>query len=99
MDAYLARAHVDAVTRPLRAIVAPHAGLMYSGQVAAYAYDLVRSSRCTSIVLVGPSHFVPFDGVSIWPDGAWDTPLGPVSVDRELAQAIMSINAVKAAAA
>ena len=90
IDAYLARAHVDTISRPLRAIVAPHAGLMYSGPVAAYAYNLAQSSRCTSIVLVGPSHFVPFQGVSIWPEGAWDTPLGPVSVDRDLAQAMTS---------
>ena len=53
---------------PLRAIVAPHAGLMYSGPVAAYAYNAARrASTIRRLVLVGPSHFVPFKGVSIWP--------------------------------
>src|SRR5262245_64014053 len=89
VDGYLHRAHVEAPSRPLRAIVAPHAGLMYSGPVAAYAYGAARSGTWGALVLVGPSHFVGFNGVSIWPDGAWETPLGPVTVDRELAQAIM----------
>jgi AmmeMemoRadiSam system protein B len=87
LDACLAR--VDAgPDAPPRAIVAPHAGLKYSGPVAAYAYDAVRRSRPYAVVLVGPSHFVPFAGVSIWPAGAWDTPLGQVQVDAELASAI-----------
>jgi AmmeMemoRadiSam system protein B len=72
----------------LRAIIAPHAGLMYSGPVAAYAYKAAHRSQYKAVVLVGPSHFVPFRGVSIWPAGWWDTPLGEVVVDRELAAAI-----------
>lgn len=85
LDAHLARVDV-AVDSPPRALIAPHAGLMYSGPVAAYAYDAVRRARPSAIVLVGPSHFVPFEGVSIWPDGAWDTPFGPILVDDELAR-------------
>ncbi|HZM96241.1 MAG TPA: AmmeMemoRadiSam system protein B [Vicinamibacterales bacterium] len=88
VDTYLAQAVVEATPSPIRAIVAPHAGLMYSGPVAAYAYNAARRSRPKSIVLVGPSHFVSFDGVSIWPTGAWETPFGSVAVDEELARAI-----------
>jgi MEMO1 family protein len=84
LDAHLASADV-ADDPPPRALVAPHAGLMYSGPVAAYAYNAARRARPAAIVLVGPSHFVPFEGVSIWPDGAWETPLGPIQVDEELA--------------
>src|SRR5882672_9379779 len=73
VDGYLARADVGEIDGRLRAIVAPHAGLMYSGPVAAHAYAAARRSECTSIVLVGPSHFVPFQGVSIWPAGSWQT--------------------------
>jgi AmmeMemoRadiSam system protein B len=87
LDAYLARVTVRPDAPP-RAIVAPHAGLKYSGPVAAYAYSAARSSRPAAIVLVGPSHFVPFTGVSIWPAGAWETPLGQVQVDEDLASAI-----------
>ena len=44
-------------------------------------------------MLVGPSHFVGFHGVSIWPRGAWDTPLGSVAVAEELAAAIAAESA------
>ena len=90
LDGYLQRARVDDPGGRLRAIVVPHAGLMYSGPVAAYAYNAARRSTHSALVLVGPSHFVPFHGVSIWPDGEWQTPLGPVPVHRELAAALTS---------
>lgn len=86
-------AHLGAVVpgdaRPCpTAIVAPHAGLMYSGPVAAYAYALVRGCRYSAVVLVGPSHFVGFRGVSIWPRGRWQTPFGDVEVADDLAAAV-----------
>jgi len=88
LDGYLERARVDDPAGRLRAIVAPHAGLMYSGPVAAFAYNVARRHQHSAIVLVGPSHFISFQGVSIWPDGEWETPLGPVQVNRELAKAV-----------
>ena len=88
LDGYLERARIDDPGGRLRAIVVPHAGLMYSGPVAAYAYNVARRHQYSSLVLVGPSHFIPFQGVSIWPDGEWETPLGPLKVDRDLARAV-----------
>jgi AmmeMemoRadiSam system protein B len=61
---------------------------MYSGPVAAYAYNVARRHPHSALVLIGPSHFVPFDGVSIWPAGRWETPLGPVLVEHNLATAL-----------
>jgi AmmeMemoRadiSam system protein B len=78
--------------RPL-ALVAPHAGLIYSGPVAAYAYKHAAAHQYSAIVLVGPSHYVAFPGVSIWPRGAWDTPFGEVPVAEPLAAAIAAASA------
>ena len=89
VDRYLADARVDSVP-PLRAVVAPHAGLMYSGPVAAWSYQAARPTPYRTIVMVGPSHYVPFHGVSIWPRGAWETPFGPVAVDESMAAAILA---------
>src|SRR6185436_11132408 len=76
VDQHLAAA--DRVDRDLpgdlMAIIAPHAGLMYSGPVAAHAYRLLRERTFDVAVLVGPSHFVGFDGVSIQPSGGFETP-------------------------
>src|SRR5579872_3519590 len=79
VDAHLADADRDAaaVGGDLVAIVAPHAGLMYSGPVAAHAYRLLRDRSFDVAVLVGPSHFVAFDGVAVVSDGAFESPLGP----------------------
>jgi AmmeMemoRadiSam system protein B len=88
VDAYVDRATVEPI-ETLRAVVAPHAGLRYSGPVAAFAYRAASGTRPDSLVLVGPSHFVPFRGVSIWRAGAWESPLGPVPVDAPLAEAIV----------
>jgi len=90
LDGYLERARIEDPAGRLRAIVVPHAGLMYSGPVAAYAYNVARRHQHSALVLVGPSHFIPFRGVSLWPAGEWETPLGPVMVDRDLAAAIAS---------
>src|SRR5205085_3232908 len=83
VERYCADAVFDAVPAP-RAVIAPHAGLMYSGAVAGFAYQAARGTRYGTIVLVGPSHFVPFQGVSVWSTGAWQTPFGDVSVDERL---------------
>jgi AmmeMemoRadiSam system protein B len=56
--------------------------------VAAWAYALVRGCRYSAVVLIGPSHFVGFEGVSIWPRGSWETPLGAVTVADTLAASI-----------
>jgi MEMO1 family protein len=88
VDAHLSAVRRDEVHGCPRAIIAPHAGLVYSGPVAAWAYALVSGCRYTAVVLVGPSHFVGFEGVSIWPRGSWETPLGAVTVADTLAASI-----------
>jgi len=88
LDLYLANAGVEMPSRSPRALIVPHAGLMYSGPVAAFAYKMLSGTSYRSIVLVGPSHFVPFRGVSIWPAGHWQTPFGAIAVDAGLAHAI-----------
>jgi AmmeMemoRadiSam system protein B len=72
----------------LVALVVPHAGLMYSGPVAAYAYRLMRGRTFDRVVLVGPSHFVAFDGVAAYPGGAFQTPLGMAPIDEPSVDAL-----------
>src|SRR5712691_9926534 len=69
-------------------LISPHAGLRYSGPVAAHAYALLRGRRDLTIVLVGPAHRAAFDGVSVYARGSFATPLGDTPVDEELAGAL-----------
>lgn len=71
-------------------LIAPHAGLVYSGPVAAHAYRAVSDRRYDVAVLVGPSHYEGFDGVAIYPNGAFETPLGQVAVAGEVAHQLMT---------
>jgi AmmeMemoRadiSam system protein B len=92
VDAYLAA--VPSVTVPrgrLDAIIAPHAGLMFSGPVGAFAYKTAaEAGPFEAVVLVGPSHFVAFDGLALYPSGAFESPLGPAVIDEALGQELLA---------
>jgi len=68
-----------------KALIVPHAGYVYSGGVAAEAYDRLRPARgvVRRVVLLGPCHRVPVRGLALPEAAAFDTPLGKVAVDRE----------------
>jgi AmmeMemoRadiSam system protein B len=78
----------------LVALIAPHAGLTYSGPVAAHAYRLLRDRVFDVAVLVGPSHFAGFEGVSLYGSGGFETPFGVVAVDEDCAQALAAASPV-----
>jgi MEMO1 family protein len=73
----------------LVALIAPHAGYVYSGGVAAHAYKLLLDQPFAQVVIVAPSHRHPFNGASVDTKSGYETPLGIVPVDRELAETIM----------
>jgi AmmeMemoRadiSam system protein B len=68
-----------------RALIAPHAGYAYSGPIAASAFKAVAGRRGSirRVVLVGPSHFVPFAGLALPEATAFRTPLGEVPLDLD----------------
>jgi len=88
VEGYLAEAKPVAPAGRLVALVSPHAGLRYSGPVAAWGYSLLRSLASRTVVLVGPSHRARFDGVALPGASAFETPLGRAIVDEDLARAL-----------
>ena len=64
-----------------KAIIAPHAGYLYSGPIAAHAYARIRSAGIRRVVLLGPAHRVLLRGVAASSASAWRTPLGDVPID------------------
>jgi hypothetical protein len=85
LDGHLQAAPRKDVPGRLVALISPHAGLRYSGAVAAHGYTLLRGRSSLCVVLVGPSHHIPFAGVGVFPRGAFETPLGNIPVDEEIA--------------
>ena len=86
------RARPDGGVAP-KVVIAPHAGLVYSGAVAATAFGAWarRAEPPRRIVIIGPAHRVAFSGVAVHPASKWRTPLGEIPVaavtHAELAQA------------
>jgi len=79
---YLATAAPTQLDFPLRMLIVPHAGHVYSGPVAATGYRLLGAgSDWRRIVMLGPSHFVPFPGLALPEATTFETPLGAVAVD------------------
>jgi hypothetical protein len=72
-------------------LVAPHAGYVYSGPIAASAFALVPDEA--RVVLLGPSHFVPLAGMAVSGADAWRTPLGEVRVSSRLRKRALAAGA------
>lgn len=79
-----------------KAIIAPHAGYIYSGAVAAQAYARLAGARdrISRVVLVGPAHRMPFRGIAASGASAFSTPLGEVPLDAEAIPRLMTFNHV-----
>jgi len=75
-------------------LIAPHAGYMYSGKIAANAYNLIREEKYDAVIVIGPSHRVAFHGVSVFSRGGFETPLGVVPIAEELAEKIKKSNRI-----
>lgn len=79
-------AQVEPYTTPVEIIIAPHAGYYYSGSVAGHSFKAVSQQKYNTIIILAPSHFYGFDGISVWDHGGFETPLGIVDVEEEFAK-------------
>lgn len=70
----------------LLGIIVPHAGYDYSGRIAAYGYNLLKGRAYRTVILIGASHQAAFTGAVVYPSGKWETPLGSVPIDDDLAR-------------
>jgi AmmeMemoRadiSam system protein B len=79
-----------------KALIAPHAGYVYSGKVAATAFAALRdiAETVTRVVVIGPAHYVALRGIAVPTVEAFETPLGRVPVDREALAAIADLPGV-----
>jgi hypothetical protein len=80
-----------------KALIAPHAGYVYSGPIAASAFACWRHSVGTvrRVVLIGPAHYVGFPGVAVSSASAFATPLGEISIDRDAVSRLLELPGVR----
>ncbi len=77
-----------------KALIAPHAGYIYSGPTAACAYALLDADRVRRIILLGPAHHVLLSGLALPEADAFETPLGIIQLDRDAMQSIQDMGQV-----
>ena len=79
--------------RSPKALIAPHAGYVYSGPIAATAYRTLARARGSveRVLLAGPAHFLPVPGVALSSADAFATPVGPVAVDAAARERALTI--------
>lgn len=90
---------VEHITPPAKAMIAPHAGLIYSGPVAATVYASLRTVRenINRVVLLGPSHRVALKGLALSSADYFETPLGKIEIDQQACAAIRELPQVTVA--
>ena len=79
----------------VRAIICPHAGYIFSGEIAASAFSATpRNALFRNIFIIGSSHIMAFDGASVYNIGDFITPMGKAIVNREIANKLKNDNKV-----
>ncbi|MGB2705553.1 MAG: AmmeMemoRadiSam system protein B [Candidatus Omnitrophota bacterium] len=91
------RSYLDAVAPPeingeIIALIAPHAGFVYSGPVAAYGFKAIQNQDIETVVVVGFSHRKHYDFIAVLDDEGFKTPLGTVEIDREITSELIKKN-------
>ncbi|MDZ7261189.1 MAG: AmmeMemoRadiSam system protein B [candidate division KSB1 bacterium] len=90
IDTYLAHTTAEAISGEIVGLISPHAGYMYSGQVAAEGYKQVQGRNYSVVTVIAPSHYEPLPGISVFTGKGYETPFGLVPVDMELAEQLMA---------
>ena len=89
IDGFLDRAPEAAAGQNVVAMVSPHAGYVYSGETAAWAYKHLQGSSFRRVIILGPSHYVAFTGLSIPRVAFYETPFGKVRVDQKACETLL----------
>lgn len=89
VDNLLANAEYRAGNGRLIALISPHAGYIYSGQIAAHTYRHLKERDIDTVILIGASHHKAYQGASVYTEGSMKTPLGLVKINKKMAQSLL----------
>ena len=91
VEQYIAVAGVKPAPERTSAIIAPHAGYLYSGPTAGFAYARIRGTCPRRAILLGCSHRYPLDTASVYTQGGFSTPLGTFPIDEAFAEQVAGL--------
>jgi len=90
IDGFLQKVNPEPFKGEIFALISPHAGYGFSGEVAAFGYKLIKNKPYKTVVILGTSHHFPFSGASVYPKGTFNTPLGGLKIDTDFAKKLLS---------
>jgi len=93
IDKYLSSTEKNSIKGRISAIIVPHAGYPFSAQTAAAAYANIDEDYQT-VVIIGPSHRSYINGAAVYDEGFFETPLGNIAIDEELAKEILKASSL-----
>ncbi|WP_295444137.1 AmmeMemoRadiSam system protein B [uncultured Thiodictyon sp.] len=96
VDGFLSAARGSASAGAIRALIVPHAGYVFSGPTAAEGYSLVKGRSYRRVLVLAPSHYSGFRGLSVDAVDAYRTPLGDVPLDLEAIKRLRASPLVRA---
>jgi hypothetical protein len=87
----------DKVLNNIAGLVVPHAGYIYSGRTAAFAYNTIKNKNYKTVIIISPSHKEYFPGVSVYEGDGYITPMGVLNVNKDIVNQLTegSINVFK----
>lgn len=91
LEMYMRTAQISIPDRKIIGIIVPHAGHVYSGQIAAYSFNSIRNLRPDIVTIISPSHFIGGADIILSDHSAYRTPLGEIEIETELVDEIASI--------
>jgi AmmeMemoRadiSam system protein B len=90
VDDFISNVKHQQIAGKILGIMSPHAGYVFSGQVAAYSYRHIKDTQYDTVILLGPSHRIYLKGASVGNWDAYATPLGKVKVNKEIVASLLS---------
>ena len=89
VDSFLAEARIEELEGKIIAVIAPHAGFRYSGQGAAFSFKPLMKEKFDKVIILAPSHYIGFRGLSILKADYYKTPLGLIKVDVDICESLL----------
>jgi AmmeMemoRadiSam system protein B/AmmeMemoRadiSam system protein A len=89
---YLDIAKPATISGDIIALISPHAGMQFSGQVGAYGFKIVQNKKIDTVIVIGFSHKLGFDGIAVFDKDGIRTPLGVLYTDKQLTRQLLNSN-------
>ena len=89
VDSFLTDVRVEGLKDKIVAVIAPHAGFKYSGQGAAFSFKPLMKQKFDKVIILAPSHYASFRGLSILRADYYKTPLGLIKIDMDICKSLL----------